>query len=52
MASRAQLLAIAEWDAWRRGPYAWRRWAKPPRSEAELGISEQGIAAGCCCAGA
>ena len=46
MASRAQLRAIAEWDAWRRGPYAWRRWAKPPRSEAELGISEQEIAAG------
>ena len=39
MPSRAQLLAIAEWDAW-------RYMAKPPRSEAELGISEQEIAAG------
>ena len=39
MVSRAQLLAIAEWDAW-------RYMAKPPRSEAELGISEQEIAAG------
>ena len=39
MASREQLLAIAEWDAW-------RYMAKPPRSEAELGISEQEIAAG------
>ena len=47
MPSRAQLLAIAEWDAWRRGPVAWRQWVvKPPRSEAELGISEQEIAAG------
>ena len=37
MVSREQLLAIAEWDAW-------RYMAKPPRSEAELGISEQEIA--------
>ena len=46
MPSRAQLLAIAEWDVWRRGPYAWRRWVTPPRSEAELGISQQEIVAG------
>ncbi len=36
MPSRAQLLAIAEWDVWRSK-------MKRPRPEAELGISEKEI---------